>query len=1054
MSGYSFLPWLRAGLATHIDEDAVVLNARISIPVELEIKGEPLKPHDPKPFKPVSRTIALYGPGDVIGIDQRAISRVEPLPWITNFEPNYLAHIEFYEEDFPWRYSPDRHTGTAGRVRPWLALVVLAGASSPGEGDEFTEISVPGAPLPAITVLDPAKTLPPPLELGAWAHVHVNGDLSGAVLAPAAGGPLAALERVLRENPDLACSRLVCPRHLQPNTGYHAFLVPAFENGRLAGLGQFPAADALAPSWGGAGGALPYYHRWFFQTGTAGDFEYLVRILEPRFADPKIARRDIDVSRSPGYDLPPILAPTRGLLKLGGALQTDRPLDIFDRWAEAFPHPFQEKLAELINLADDYLTTAPVQANAGLTALPEPADPVITPPLYGRWPALTSRLLTGRTGESLVPDPANPNWLHTLNLDPRYRVAANFGTRIVQDRQEEFMAAAWQQVGEVLEGNARIRAAQLHREVGHSLQQKHFEPETREEQLLDATPRPGRKLTWTAPVHTRVTAEGDSADAAPAERVAVGFRVARSRIAGAPVSPAMRRATRPASRLMRTLFPPPVPGALDAAGPGAEELLPRMDDPAGVTAAVPKRKPVSLVTPKDVEGAPTLLAADPNDPPPDPVPGLPKNNQFRLRDLNDLETTPPGDRDSDEALNFKKAISSLYQGWTGSFAGARVPERPQLGVTGTAQSTLDNIRSDSTVLKRLQDSVKVPGRLTGETPRLTEALAYPRIDLPMYQALRDLDVEAFVPSLGLVPPNTITLLLTDQAYIEAFMVGLNHELARELLWREYPTDQRGTPFRQFWTPIGQPGQSREATYDIKPIHQWPATAKLGENDARDAGLGRPQEENLVLVIRGELLKKYPNAAIYAHKARWQRDPVTGEILKDQERKPVDLADPNRPSPVTEIRLPIYEAKVEPDLYLLGFPLSEAEAEGRTTDPGEDGSGWFFVIKERPGDPRFGLDETKAEDVEVWNDLSWPDVDNAVPPKGFLNLSATPTVPLSAQLSDVRDDDEKVPQRLEDVQLPAWHAGLSSAEFAYILFQAPVLMAVHAQEMLPDDDATQ
>ena len=30
------------------------------------------------------------------------------------------------------------------------------------------------------------------------------------------------------------------------------------------------------------------------------------------------------------------------------------------------------------------------------------------------------------------------------------------------------------------------------------------------------------------------------------------------------------------------------------------------------------------------------------------------------------------------------------------------------------------------------------------------------------------------------------------------MVGLNHEMARELLWREYPTDQRGSYFRQFW----------------------------------------------------------------------------------------------------------------------------------------------------------------------------------------------------------------------------------------------------------------
>ena len=34
------------------------------------------------------------------------------------------------------------------------------------------------------------------------------------------------------------------------------------------------------------------------------------------------------------------------------------------------------------------------------------------------------------------------------------------------------------------------------------------------------------------------------------------------------------------------------------------------------------------------------------------------------------------------------------------------------------------------------------------------------------------------------------------------MVGLNHEFARKLLWREYPTDQRGSYFRQFWDARG------------------------------------------------------------------------------------------------------------------------------------------------------------------------------------------------------------------------------------------------------------
>ncbi|MGH3997067.1 MAG: hypothetical protein ACRDTJ_06350, partial [Pseudonocardiaceae bacterium] len=340
-----------------------------------------------------------------------------------------------------------------------------------------------------------------------------------------------------------------------------------------------------AVSWGGGvqrpdGGALPYYHRWFFITGTAGDFEYLVRLLQPRFADNKVARRDIDVHVSPGFKLPGIEEPTGGILKLGGALQTDRPEDEFDRWDQPFPHPFQIALAGLINLADDYLDESPEAAHAALAVtrdLPEPVDPIITPPLYGRWPARTSRLFTDRDSTSLVPDPEPPNWIHKLNLDPRYRVAANFGTQIVQARQEEFMAAAWAQVGDVLAANARIRAGQLHREVGFAVQNKHLEQSAAG---LKAAPRYGKALTLTAPVHARVTQRSSTPqNINAADQLAVGFRVATSWIATAPVSPAMRRITRPGFRLIRTLFP-----ATSSGTDTPEELLTRMDiETGGVT---------------------------------------------------------------------------------------------------------------------------------------------------------------------------------------------------------------------------------------------------------------------------------------------------------------------------------------------------------------------------------------------------------------------------------------------------------------------------------------
>ncbi|KJY37223.1 hypothetical protein VR45_09375, partial [Streptomyces sp. NRRL S-495] len=100
-----------------------------------------------------------------------------------------------------------------------------------------------------------------------------------------------------------------------------------------------------------------------------------------------------------------------------------------------------------------------------------------------------------------VPAPANRNWVHRLNLDPRFRIAANFGTQVVQARQEEFMAAAWEQVGEVLAANARIRAAQLAREVGHVLHGKHLAPPVPSPvpPTVPTTPAPGAARAAAAP---------------------------------------------------------------------------------------------------------------------------------------------------------------------------------------------------------------------------------------------------------------------------------------------------------------------------------------------------------------------------------------------------------------------------------------------------------------------------------------------------------------------------------------------------------------------------
>jgi hypothetical protein len=590
LSTYSFLPWLRQGLANNVaatDFDANI-KLRATIPVQLAISGEAVSGGELS-LPPILKNIQLFGPGDIVGIESRAIIRTEPRNWITNFEPNYLPCIEFYDEDFPWRYTPAAPDGATTRLRPWIMLVVLK------EGEFAEGTNVKDKPLPFIKVTD-MSLFPPAEQLWAWAHVHVNRSLAASdqeIVSTDMNAVLPKLQATLNENPDLAYSRLVCPRKLEENAAYHAFLIPVFESGRLAGLGLNPdqSPHATFSAWAAYAAKaepehFPCYYRWYFRTGTVGDFEYLVRLLQPKPVDYRVGRRDMDVLH-PGANLPGIDDEhLGGILKLGGALRvpfdTLKPeeraeVEKYENWAQPYPHKFQEALAALINLADDYAEKSVEQAhkdpdlNQDLKKeIEHDPDPLITPPLYARWHALMQRLLKDRNGANLSP---NDNWVHELNLDPRFRAAAGFGTKVVQERQEDYMNAAWEQIGEVLEANRRIRAAQLAKEIAWIWHERHLKP------LLAANPEKAYVLT--APVQKRVVTQGFT----------VYHHMNLSPAPAVNVSAPMRRVLRPRGRLMLAL---PFDGRVHP-----DNLLARIND-GQVNAAPPKQAPPGVLKLEDV----------------------------------------------------------------------------------------------------------------------------------------------------------------------------------------------------------------------------------------------------------------------------------------------------------------------------------------------------------------------------------------------------------------------------------------------------------------------
>jgi hypothetical protein len=414
--------------------------------------------------------------------------------------------------------------------------------------------------------------------------------------------------------------------------------------------------------------------------------------------------------------------------------------------------------------------------------------------------------------------------------------------------------------------------------------------------------------------------------------------------------------------------------------------------------------------------------------------------------------------DSPDAADFRSAAAEFHN--LLSYTEPPAAPRPPLSLVGAQRTVLAAVEPVTAFPKRLAPVLEVGGvdvvkyvgdryhdSAPGDDQRIVPVMAYPDIKQPMYEPLRDISSDLLVPNLRLIEPNTISLMVRNQPFIEAYMVGLNHEFARELLWREYPTDQRPSSFRQFWdvstianTKNLSPEAFEESLRDIAKLHEWAATSVLGDHDNRREPGDPPETEgtslarrSVVLVIRGDLLKRYPNTIIYAQRAKWGQSgsDALRLVLWDEtgEKSENDPADPN-------IRFPLFKASVAPDIHFVGFNLSVEEVRGdpaleetqqaKNTIPATK-LGWFFVLKEVVGEPRFGLDEDPPESDGPlrWDNLSWDHLGADV---RIIDVAKPFVLPITGSNEGVD-----------------W--GTDAADIAFILYQKPVLVAVHGREML-------
>jgi hypothetical protein len=1073
LAHYYFIPALREGLAAYLDTPATAERAQVRAVLTPSANGNAQDV--------IEKLLWLYGPGDVVGFDESVVTRTDPRQDTWDYEPNYLPLCEFSESDLPWRFTPDvfaTHSGSS-YVMPWLSLIVLAEGEFDGFGERLREEDdehKTGLPIRWVEGAHVDK-LPDLAYAWMWAHVHVTSE----------DGKNKDALRDIVSGDDVTkhvVSRLVCPRRLASNTKYSALVVPTFKIAQVAaGLITPPATPqrALDPAWTSADSKvnLPYYYRWDFACGIEGDFESLVKALQPRALE-HLGQRPIDCA-AVGYRLPPCIGEVDGphVLQLEGALMS--PDLSPGQWtADNMPpevSTFRQALADRVNLP------ANLVARVGDGAID--VTPVVVPPVYGRW----------HSGQSTVSSAATTPWRDDVNLDVRQRAAAGLGALVVQKEQESLMAAVWDQLGQIELANQTMRNGLLGLKASTGVFGR-----------MGALSLPA--FLWVAsPVFPRIRVTSP-ATAAP---MSLAHVLDASPIPTAAFDPAFRRVLRRRGgiRKQQTVAPPPSPGwdllsrfnNRDVSAAGAWPKPPGMPSICDVTDAAISAVYRHRESARAARGAYLVLgkvvyaqsghavdrvrvevwdkdlffsdlvgsAITDNagafsiefdqsyfrewflDRKPDLMfkvfrgeqrirvlrPGVMKDvhagtTRVQVEIENEAGGAPPPQSAQGRIYDFceagitkediLKATASqtewpqLHRDAAASIATA-LDEWLTVPPVQDAAVAVDLRAIRTAVLAAINPDVTIPARLAkrqhlgsgthqrAPLERIESDVEFPQ---PMYEPLAAISQDLILPGVQTVPPNTVSILQTNRRFLESYMLGLNDALSGEVLWRGAPVYLWTTYFRQFWDVRGllnPDAAPPEESKDIRRLAAWAAASQLGSHDPRPSSGG----ERAVVLVRGDLLKRYRDTLLYLVPSQVDGRPALDEYGCHGDADHV---------------WPILSGTLPPDLSFFGFNLTPSDLCA--------GAGYFLVLEQRLGQPRFGFDilpdgqPLPALDTTGpwWYDLTW------------------------AHLAGVGEGDYINGRTPSSTGLltPRWAD--SSATIANISLQRPVRVAIHARQMLP------
>lgn len=790
-----------------------------------------------------SVSLPLMGPGDVQGLLKGMVTRRWPAPGSTKTPAGNVAYVEFADDDLPWLLSPK----AGARPTPWLTLLVV-----PDAADKGVTWRADRSPLPEILIdAQLSSTLPDPEE--AWILAHTEAKAGGDI------------------------SRLLSARWLAPGTRWRAVLVPLFEVGRRAGLGEDTAGATGFSVTPGQSLRLPVYDSWTFSTSTTPSFEDLVKDLAPA-----------QVAATPPYVA--WSEATQSTLGATGVLAQS--------WLRS---ALRHEDIKFEAVSDPVRYTAPrlVHAQADKLRRVVDRDDVICPPRYGRW--------TARSGD--VPE---ADWFDDINLDPSLRLAAGYGAEIVRRHQEKLVRAAWDFAGQVEEANYLIGAAGLGAQAARKLHK----------QLSRLSPE--RLIALSEPAHARIRApQGPGSSATTLAGTAYEGGGLASRV--------MRRAARQRLGTRGSTQP----GNLHAAAKARGATF----VPQGLPTFEPKVEPP--VVPRG------------KNPRPRPRP-RPERGEMSVAHAAKLLGVPLGVDRIGGSLD-PRLIGAAQQNMNHSPPQAAGNKSlPAINATSFSRHLLETLQPVAATGARLRE------RVGGGNADPFEAIRpEPALDFPLLEALAEISPGLVSPALSSLKPNRLTLLELDRAFCEAVMVGANHELMRELIWRKYPGRLDMTPLTRLFPRQALSGEVPPVN-DARPLRGW----------TQAAGKHLTNSVKSILLLRTDLFALFPETVMFVFPAVWNAQGSR------------DLAPSDQYEPV-QARV---RGQLPPDAMYLGYPLDASELRGTARKPrnvsagSTQSAGYYLVFHGPAAQDSFGFDSpdgpsasTTADLLQTWDDLAWTHV---------------------------------------------------------------------------------